>query len=327
LLTVLCLVALSPAAQAAPAHRDAEPGGVGIQLLEGPANREKDPRAHRYIVDHLDPGTTIRRKIRVVNHSRKRQRITVYPAAATLDKKKFLFGADRAANELTSWVSVDKGQLDLAPGDGAVVKTTVVVPPAASAGERYGVIWAAVGSTPRASGGITQIHRVGIRIYLDIGLGGEPVSDFSIGELVPARAPSGDPSLTATVANTGKRALDLSGSADLTDGPAGQRAGPFPVTSTATLAPDTTGTVVMQFPETLPNGPWKVKLTLKSGLVSHSVTALITFPDPGATGRSGTVMSRMSSPLVISTGSLLVLLLFGALALMVRRHWKTTPAD
>lgn len=41
------------------------------------------------------------------------------------------------------------------------------------------------------------------------------------------------------------------------------------MTSTATLAPDATGTVIVQFPRVLPNGPWKVELTLRSGMVDQ----------------------------------------------------------
>src|SRR5262245_5979914 len=107
---MLCLVALGPAAQAAPA---AGAGGVGIQLIEGPKNREMDPRAHRYIVDHLKPGTIIHRKLLVTNSSRERQHVELYPEAATLEKDEFVFGAADAASELTSWVSLDKDTVDL----------------------------------------------------------------------------------------------------------------------------------------------------------------------------------------------------------------------
>jgi hypothetical protein len=318
-LALMCLVAFGPAAQAAPA---VGVGGVGIQLMEGPANREKDPRAHRYIVDHLAPGTTIHRKVQVVNNSSGRQHVELYPGAATLDKDKFVFGADGEANELTSWVSLDKGTLDLGPGAKAVIEATVSVPRAASAGERYGVIWASVGSAAPQSGGVVvrMATRTGVRIYLDIGPGGEPRSDFTINELTPARSAVGDPSLAVAVTNTGGRALDMTGSADLSEGPASLRAGPFPVTSTVTLGLDATGTVNVQFPRALPNGPWKVELTLQSGLVSHSVTARITFPDPGKAGKPGTTMSKLTGPWIIAGGSLMTSLILFVLLLMARRH-------
>jgi hypothetical protein len=324
-LALLCLVALSPAAQAAPT---VGAGGVGIQLMEGPKNRETDPRAHRSIVDHLAPGTTIHRKVQVVNSSRERQRVEVYPEAATLDKDKFVFGGNGAANELTSWISLDKGTVDLEPGAKAVVEATVSVPRAASAGERYGVIWASVGSAVPQSGGVVvrMATRTGIRIYLDIGPGGEPRSDFTIDELTPARSTAGDPSLVIAVTNTGGRALDMTGSAELSDGPAGLRAGPFPVTDTVTLGLEATGTVIVQFPRALPNGPWKVELTLKSGLVSHSVTAEITFPDPGRTGKPGTIMSKLTGLRLLAYGSLATGLLLVVLFLLARHRKSRKPS-
>ncbi|WP_285683879.1 hypothetical protein [Actinoplanes sp. NBRC 103695] len=271
-------------------------------------------------MDHLAPGATVHRKLRVANSSRERRRVEVYPGAATLDKERFVFGTDREANELTSWISLDKGKFDLEPGAKQVVEATVSVPPAASKGERYAVIWASVGSAAPQSGGVRMVTRAGVRIYLDIGPGGEPHSDFTINELTPARTKAGDPSLVVTVTNTGGRALDMTGSADLSEGPASQRAGPFQVTSTATLGPDVTGTVIVQFPQALPNGPWKVDLTLKSGLVSHSVTATITFPDPGKTGKRGTIMSKLTGPWTLAGGSLMTGLILLALFSLTRRH-------
>jgi len=312
---LLGLLALGPAAQADPGD-----GDIGIQLLQGPAGREQDSRAHLYIVDHLAPGTTIKRDVRVVNKSPDRHRIDVYPAAATVDEEKFVFAVDRTANELTSWVTLDAGRLDLAPRDDAVVKATIVVPATATAGEHYGVIWASVASAPSPSGGIQRVNRVGVRLYLDIGPGGEPRSDFRTGDLTATRSESGDPSLTVRVTNTGGRALDMTGSVDLSAGPAGQRAGPFPVTGTATLSPGQAGTVVVQLPRDLPNGPWTAELALKSGLVSHSLTGQVTFPEPGGAGVPGVVMTRLSSPWTIAGGSLTVgLLTLAGLIVAARR--------
>jgi hypothetical protein len=161
--------------------------------------------------------------------------------------------------------------------------------------------------------------RTGVRIYLDIGPGGEPRSDFTINELIPARSNAGGPSLLVSVTNTGLRALDISGSADLSEGPASQRAGPFRVTSAITLGLGATGTVIVQFSKALPNGPWKVDLTLESGLVSHAVTAMITFPDPGEIGKRGTILSRLN-PWILAGGLLLTGLILFALVLIARRR-------
>ncbi|WCN81199.1 hypothetical protein [Micromonospora sp. LH3U1] len=291
-------------------------------MLEAPTDRRTDPRALRYIVDHLPPGTTIKRQLLIANRTAETRRIDVYPAAATLDDSEFRFGEGRAANELTSWITLDHTTVKVEPWGEARVRATIAVPPAASRGERYGVLWASATSADRAGGQVTQVHRVGVRTYLDVGPGGEPASDFSIGELRPARSPEGEPSLTIQVSNTGGRAIDLSGAVTLTDGPAGSRAGPFPVGQGVTLPPGDSGQVVARLPVELPNGPWKVEVNLESGLVKRSITAQIQFPDAGQVGKRGSVVSRITSGWVLGavvTGLLLVT----GLAVLARRSRQT----
>ncbi|MET8039659.1 hypothetical protein ABZU25_02195 [Micromonospora sp. NPDC005215] len=276
----------------------------------------------RYIVDHLPPGTTIKRQLLISNRTDEARRIDVYPASATVDGSEFRFGEGRAANELTSWITLDNSVVEVQPWGEARVRATITVPPAASRGERYGVIWASATSAPRSDGEVIQIHRVGVRMYLDIGPGGEPVSDFSIGELRPARSPAGEPSLTAQVTNTGGRAIDLTGSVTLTDGPAGSRAGPFQVGQGVTLPPGGSGQVVARLPAELPNGPWKIEVNLESGLVKRSISAQITFPDAGQVGKRGSVISRMTSGWTVAAAVAGLLLLAG-LAVLARRSRRS----
>jgi hypothetical protein len=294
-------------------------------LLEAPADRRDDPRALRYIVDHLPPGTTIKRQLLIVNRTGEPRHVDVYPAAATLERSAFTFGEGRAANELTSWTTLDRRSVELEPWDEARVQATITVPPAASRGERYAVVWASTTSTPRANGEVKQIHRVGVRMYLDIGPGGEPASDFAIGDLRPARTPEGVPSLTVQVANTGGRAIDLTGAITLSDGPAGSRAGPFPIGEGVTLPPGGAGQVVARLPAELPNGPWKAEVHLESGLVKRNLTAQIRFPDPGQAGRKGSVASRMLSPWTLGA-TVAALLLATGLAVLLRRSRRSPAA-
>ncbi|MEU4470821.1 hypothetical protein [Micromonospora sp. NPDC023888] len=272
----------------------------------------------RYIVDHLPPGTTIKRQLLISNRTDEARRIDVYAGAAAVAGSEFRFGEGRAANELTSWITLDSSVVEVEPWGEARVRATITVPPAASRGERYGVIWASATSAPRSDGEVTQIHRVGVRMYLDIGPGGEPVSDFSIGELRPARSPAGEPSVTAQVTNTGGRAIDLTGSVTLSDGPAGSRAGPFQVGQGVTLPPGGSGQVVARLPAELPNGPWKIEVNLESGLVKRSISAQIRFPDAGQVGKRGSAISRMTSGWTVAAVVAGLLLLAG-LAVLVRR--------
>ncbi|MBQ0904991.1 hypothetical protein [Micromonospora sp. U21] len=324
-LTVLCLAGLGLPVQAGAAERQPDGGGFGIQLLDAPVNRRSDPRAHRSIVDHLPPGTVIDRRMLVVNKSPKRLRVEIYPGAATLDKGEFHYGAGRAANELTSWISVDRSQVDLEPGGEAKVKVTITVPPNASAGERYAVIWASVHSSPNPTANVDKINRVGIRAYLDIGPGGEPRSDFSIGKVLPARDKQGQPSVAVDVHNTGGRALDMTGSVSLSDGPAGMRAGPFEVARGTTLAPGEPGSVSVAFPKELPNGPWKIEVNLESGMVKHTATGKISFPDPGQVGKPSIVFARLGVPWTTAGASMGVgLVIIVGLALVARHSRKKT---
>ncbi|MFI7603680.1 hypothetical protein ACIBTV_00970 [Micromonospora sp. NPDC049366] len=286
--------------------------------MEAPTNRRDDPRALRYVVDHLPPGSRINRQLLIVNRTPEHRRIDLYPAAATLENQRFVFGEGRADNELTSWVTLDRTSVELEPWAETRVRATVAVPRAASAGERYGVIWASAASTPRPGDSVTQIHRVGVRMYLDVGPGGEPASDFAIGELRPARDPGGEPSISAQVTNTGGRALDLSGQVTLSEGPAGSRAGPFAVTRGTTLAPGESGQVSARLPAELPNGPWKVEVALESGRIKKTASGRIEFPEAGRVGKPASGLSRVLTVWTVGA-SVVGLLLVAGLVVLARR--------
>jgi hypothetical protein len=273
-----CLVALANADTSALADGDTAKNSIGIRLLEMPANRAGDPRAQVYIVDHLAPGAVIKRHVLVTNSSPVPQHIEVFPGAAAIDDHAFNALAGRAASELTSWISLDRTAVDLPPGGSEKVLVTIAVDPIASTGERYGVIWAETSAPSNTPDNVLMVTRVGVRIYLDIGPGGEPPASFDISSLTPSRDGGGRPEVLATVHNTGGRALDMTGELSLSDGPGGVTAGPFPVSTAVTLLPGHTAGVRTALDEHLPDGPWKARLTLRSGFIERVVTATITFP-------------------------------------------------
>ncbi|GAA5196377.1 hypothetical protein GCM10023322_65140 [Rugosimonospora acidiphila] len=264
----------------------------------------------------------------VVNNTAERRHLDLYPASATIAQGQFVFGAGRAANELTSWITLDRGAVDLDPNGEVEVTVDLRVPANAPTGEQYAVVWASTTSDTNPANAVTQINRVGVRVYLDVGPGGEPRSDFSIGKITPARGPQGQPSLFVNVANTGGRALDMSGSVTLSDGPAGVRAGPFEVVKGTTLAPKQSGNVTVRFPTDLPDGPWKAVISLESGLVKHSATERITFPSPGHHGSAHALLSGLTGPWGL-LGIALVggLLIVGVLAVLVRRRGRIGPSQ
>ncbi|GAB7184443.1 hypothetical protein ATKI12_4274 [Kitasatospora sp. Ki12] len=294
-------------------------GSVGIRLLEAPLNRHDDPRALTSIVDHLAPGAVITRRLEISSTSSAPLHVEVYPGAATIEHGSMVFAPDRTANELTDWVKLDHTSLDLPPHGTAEVKATIDVRPAASSGERYAVIWAQVASRADASHTVTTVNRVGLRLYIDVGPGGEPPSDFQIGELTAARTKDGQPEVLAQVHNTGRRALDLGGTLSLTDGPGSMSAGPFQVTHGTTLAPGDTAPVTVLLDPRLPDGPWTAHLTLVSGLVKRTATATLTFPvSPGSSSQG--ILPRMGWPILGPAAVIVTLGCLGLLFLAARRR-------
>ena len=310
-------------ATAAPASA-ADDGKIGIQLLEAPLERKDDPRALAYIVDHVTPGTTIERTFEVSNSTAEPQRLQVYPGSAEIRDGAFV-GADAGQrSELTQWISVSQRRLRLLAGGTEQLQATITVPADASEGERYGVIWAAAASTGK--GQVRMVNRVGIRVYLSVGPGGEPASDFAIDALTPGRLDDGAPYVEATVTNTGGRAIDLRGGLRLADGPGGLKAGPFDV-ATGTLAPGDTEALPVELDKSTPAGPWEARLMLRSGLLEKRASAEITFPDLGvgsAVEAEEDTAWWQSWPFLV--GLALVLLLLALLLWLLRRR-RRTEAD
>ena len=234
-----------------------------------------------YIVDHLAPGTTIDRRIEIHNGSSSRSTVELYSGAASIVTDSFIGSAGRTPNELSSWTSVTPGESSIAAGSAATAVVSIRIPADASPGERYGVVWAE--SRSGANGdGITEVSRVGIRLYLSVGPGGAPAADFVIETLRAETGPGDIRFVVASVRNTGGRALDLSGSLELEGGPAGLRAGPFPAELGSTLPVGATGPVRVVIDAPIPVGPWDTTITLHSGLVERSASASLTIPETGS---------------------------------------------
>jgi hypothetical protein len=285
---------LLPAANAMAASGTPD-GSLGIRLVDIPTDRADDPRAYAYVIDHLAPGTTIERTIEVSNTTDSAMRVELYAAAASIEGGRFVGADGRTQNDVSTWTSVDPAPLSVRAGSVEQVTVTIAVPADASPGEHYGAVWAEARSIA-TSGGLTEVNRVGIRLYLDIGPGGEPASNFTIDDLTAGRTDDGAPIVTATVTNTGGRALDMSGELTLADGPAGLTAGPFPATLGTTIAPGDTEHVAVVLDEKLPNGPWDAHITLASGLLKVSADATITFPDKGIAGPVATYLKSNGGP-------------------------------
>ncbi|MFI6271961.1 hypothetical protein [Micromonospora zamorensis] len=281
----------------------AEDAAISIRMLDIPASRVRDPRAQVYIVDHLLPGTTINRRVEVENTSGESQKIDFYSGAASVENNAFTVPEGRTGNELSGWIRLKTARMELDPGERRPVEVEIAVPKKASKGERYGAIWAQVTSAKERTGNVTQIHRVGIRVYLDIGPGGEPPTDFRIDGLAAEPGPGEFPMVTAKVTNTGERALDMTGTLSLTR--AAVQAGPFKVTNGVTILPGQSGQVRIEVNQTLPAGTWDVHAKLASGIVERTATGKISLP--------------VAAPMVVanSAGPSWLVYVVGGIALLV----------
>lgn len=304
--------------------------GLGIKLVDAPANRQNDPRAQVYIVDHVRPGASFTRRFEVRNDTPNPHHILLYADAATVSGGGFNVAPGQTANELTTWMSVTPASLDLPARGSAIARVSITVPRDAAGGERYGVVLAEFPAAPDQQG-VLIASRVGIRVYLDVGAGGEPPSDFAIEELTASRAKDGTPYAQATVRNTGGRALDMSGTLKLSDGPGGLSAGPFPARLGTTLAPGQSEPVTVALDKQIPAGPWRARMDLRSGLIKRAAEATITFPT--APGTSATPVKAQNIPLaknrhvLVPVAVLLLVALAIALFLLLWRRRRRDEDD
>ena len=280
LLTLLGVLGLLVgAAPVAGATGDAGGGSIGIRLLEVPVARSDDLRAHSYIVDHVPPGTTFTRRVEVTNDTGDTREIEFYPGPAQIRDDAWIPAEPGTESELTRWISADESVVTLAPRESREVSVAFDIPRDATAGERYGVLWAATRSTE--PGDIQMVSRVGIRVYLSVGQGGEPPTDFTIVTLLGTRGDDGSLQVRAEVRNTGERAIDVRGALRLRDGPGGTTAGPFDSEQATPISPGETGEVVTLLDADLPLGPWTVVQRAVSGRETRTARAELTLPAPG----------------------------------------------
>jgi len=310
-------------APSAVADEHAAPPGLGIRLVDVPVTAADDPRARVYIIDHVKPGSLLERRVQVVNKTGHAADIALYSAAAEVREGSFAGLEGRTENELSSWTTVTPSVARLGSGEQTFANVAIKVPSEASRDERYAAVWAETTTPPSVPGGITQVSRVGVRIYLSVGLGGEPASDFVIQSFTAERDDAGVPLVEVTARNTGGRALDLSGQLRLTDGPGGLSAGPFDMELGTTLGIGETEPVTVALGQELPDGPWTANVTMRSGLLIRTARATLTFPaGPGAAESVTTDAADAAiSPWLLVVGAAVALAaLFGLVVAWRRRE-------
>lgn len=286
--------------------------GIGVRLDTVPQNERSDSVDRSYIVRYMRIGTSVRAVITVSNTTKSTQRISVYPAAAVVRHGIFTFLNGAAPNDLTTWTRLSTGQLVLKPDTQAPVTVTVTIPKDAYRGQRYAVIWAQVTSS---KGQITEVSRVGIRMYISVGSGGPPPPGFVIESMTAQRNTSGTPMVVARVRNTGGTAMQVSGNLMLSHGPAGTALGPLPLAAAATVGVGAAALVDVLVGRQVPLGPWTSVLTVKSGFLQRIARATLTFPPVPA--------SSVPWPLIAGLALAVILLAIGGY-LVVRNRRRAT---
>jgi hypothetical protein len=323
------LAALCASGEPAVAAAALTPGTIGLRLLDEPAGAGGDPRARLYIVDHIPPGGTITRRMEVTNTTASTAHVALYAGGAAIVGGAFVGAVGHSGNEPSTWTHVSPSASDIPAGGHSTVAVRISVPTDASPGERYGVVWAEVQSSPAAGGGLRQINRVGIRLYLSIGPGAAPAANFSIDTVSASRGIEGAPRLLAAVHNIGGRALDLFGTLRLSAGPGGLNVGPVPAVLGTTVAVSGTETVAFILATAIPNGPWTAQITLHSGRLTRTARARITFPARGAPPTVDRVKAAprrsLFHPLLASL--LLLLLLIAGATWVLRRSSRRSSTD
>jgi hypothetical protein len=203
--------------------------------------------------------------------------VLAYAAAASMDPGGFSFADGRTQNDVSSWASVSRPSIDLAAGETLLEEVTIRDPGNATAGEHYAVIWAEASAATPSGGGVRLVNRVGIRVYLTVGEGGAPAPTFTLSGLHADRS-GGDALIVAVIHNTGGSTLAATGDVTLAGRPNELRAGPFPITLRRPIAPGGSGSVTARIGSKLPLGPWRVRMVVRSGDLTRTVTATVTFP-------------------------------------------------
>lgn len=323
LLSLVLLTLVAGGSPAAAVERD----GYGIRLVDAPEDRRNDPRARLYVVDHVQQGESFSRRFEVRNGTSEPVRFDLYPAAAEIRDGSFVIGEGRAENELTEWITVTPSFVEVPPGGRAQATLRVEVPQGVEDGERYAAVLAEAPPVTGGGGNVAIGSRVGIRLYLGVGEGAEPASDFVVESLQAARAEDGTPLVTAQVRNTGGRALDLNGELALSEGPGGLSAGPFPAELGTTLGVGQTSDVLVRLPEAITGGPWRAVLTLKSSRLEKAAEASLTFPDEPGSANDPVAAVPLTKDLNIliplAAGLILLVALLLLLLLWRRRKNKT----
>ncbi|AOX66286.1 hypothetical protein BJK06_11440 [Curtobacterium sp. BH-2-1-1] len=322
--SIVWSVLVAPAGVAAAGTGSSPEPGIGVQLLPGAEATDRSPTS-RYIRDTLRPGQTVERTIRVTNASDTERAVSMTTTAAGITDGAFRIDT-APRSELTDWIGLDPASVDVPARSSALVRVRIAVPPDATGGERYAVVWAATASERPDGTGLRMVSRVGVRSYVAVSGPAALRTAFRVSE--PRVGPSGDErTVLADVRNTGERAVDLTGTLVLADGPAGAVLPSITGDRPRTLAPGQRAALTFTVPAAVAPGTWLARIAVTDGVTTERTAGSIALPS--ASPRAATRIDRASGshPSVGLVPVLLVLLVLASAtvtALALRRRRSTT---
>jgi hypothetical protein len=289
---LLTVITIPSGLALAATHPDPVPGTLGVRLVPPSGAPSGNPLARSYVVARVAPGAHLTRQVEISNTTDRTMSVTAYVAAASMDEGGFSFAEGHTQNDVAFWTHVSRPLIRIAAGATSIEEVMIRVPRHATAGTGYAVIWAEASAAAPADGGVRLVNRVGIRVYLTVGDGVSATPMFTLSGLHAERS-GGEPLIVAIVHNTGATTLAVAGEVSLADGPDGLRAGPFEVTPGGPIAPGGSESVSARIGSSLPLGAWHARMVVRSGGLTRSVAATVSFPAaetarPGAAdGRQG----------------------------------------
>ena len=196
---ILAVLALTARASPAPRRprRPARPSAQRPPAASGcasstlPATAGDDPRARLYIVDHLAPGNGHPPPDRGLQHDGLHRTRRAVPRGR--HHRRGLVPRRRrrhTPNDLSTWTSVRPSASDVPAGGRETSRRDHQRSERRGPRRavRRGLGGGALGSAP--GGGVIQVSRVGIRLYVSVGPGGAPAADFTIDSLTADAPPT-----------------------------------------------------------------------------------------------------------------------------------------
>ncbi len=147
--------------------------GYGVSVF--PATTKEYPVLRSWFVYEADPGTEIRDKVLIKNHSNSTValKVAVLDGAVTKDGGYTLVRDVEANKDVGTWATLSRTSVTLPPKTQQTIDLTVKVPANADVGSHPGgvVIWedtTATADTKKSAGQLTVVTRVAARLYLTV---------------------------------------------------------------------------------------------------------------------------------------------------------------